>query len=132
MVPESKRIRIQRFGHSSIEMPFMAGASGKGAVRQNGDLTQTRRPIETMLDRLPSRPLYPVDAEVVWFNESKCFGSVKLLDGAESYLHPARSKRPDRPLRVRPVDARQCQMASSWVWSVAGPIYCLPLMPGER
>jgi hypothetical protein len=87
MVPESKRIRIQRFGHSSIEMPFMAGASGKGAVRQNGDLTQTRRPFETMLDRLPSRPLYPVDAEVVWFNESKCFGSVKLLDGAESYLH---------------------------------------------
>jgi CspA family cold shock protein len=29
----------------------------------------------------------PVDAAVVWFNESKGFGFVKLHDGAEAYLH---------------------------------------------
>ena len=29
----------------------------------------------------------PVDAEVVWFNESKGFGFVKLQDGADAYLH---------------------------------------------
>jgi CspA family cold shock protein len=29
----------------------------------------------------------PVDAEVVWFNEGKGFGFVKLPDGAEAYLN---------------------------------------------
>lgn len=29
----------------------------------------------------------PVDAEVIWFNASKGFGFVKLLDGTEAYLH---------------------------------------------
>lgn len=29
----------------------------------------------------------PVDAEVVWFNESKGFGFVRLPDDAEAYLH---------------------------------------------
>jgi hypothetical protein len=46
-----KESEFKGLGHSSIGMPFMAGASGKGAVRQNGDLTQTRRPIETMLEK---------------------------------------------------------------------------------
>jgi CspA family cold shock protein len=37
--------------------------------------------------RSPAAGLDPLDAEVLWFNDGKGFGFIKLQDGSEAYLH---------------------------------------------
>ena len=46
-----------------------------------------RTPEPTYFQRAREAGAQPVNAEVLWLNESKGFGFVKLEDGAEAYLH---------------------------------------------
>jgi len=58
--------------------------------RRNGDdagFMAEGTPEPSYFQRPAPARAQPVDAEVVWFSESKGFGFVKLQDGAEAYLH---------------------------------------------
>lgn len=55
--------------------------------RRDDDLFPEQTSEPSYFQRAPTMAVDPVDAEVMWFNASKGFGFVKLLDGTEAFLH---------------------------------------------